>query len=244
MDPVLTIGYNVWFLTMWFPMSPWMNWTTVHADFSRVDRWPTSSWRADYIDLISIELSRWISVINAITFFLLFGMTDEARRNYKVASQFIAKRLGYQTGQSGSSKYVVRFNLIKKKLRTDPSCFLLIQIYYSLETSGYTTCELCASHDIFLATFSENQRPAPDKLNPLEFIGRDGQSSITSLKDFDTDLKHGFSFECPPSSDLDKTFSTMPQFRIPRIPPPAVPLDPESARGGLQLQNCVREPDM
>jgi pheromone a factor receptor len=114
MDPLLTIGYNVWVLTTWFPVFPWAGWTAIHADFSRVDIFPASIWRASHVVLILTELSRWISVINAITFFLLFGMTDEARRHYKSALQFVVKRLGYKTGQSGPSKYVVGFNLIKK----------------------------------------------------------------------------------------------------------------------------------
>jgi hypothetical protein len=82
-----------------------------------VARYSTSIWRGDYNFLIEVELAHWISVINAIMFFLVFGMTDEARRNYKLASQFITKKLGYQTEQSCSSKYVVGFNLIKKNCR-------------------------------------------------------------------------------------------------------------------------------
>jgi pheromone a factor receptor len=129
MDPFLTIGYNAWILMMWLPVFPWQNWTATHAGFSHVDKFPAAIWRASQKILILNELSRWICVINAITFFMFFGMTAEARRHYALVLQFVAKKLGCHTGQSDSSEYVagLKFQLIQKILQTDPSSILLTQ---------------------------------------------------------------------------------------------------------------------
>jgi hypothetical protein len=52
----------------------------------------------------AIEGSRWISVVYAFVFFVLFGFTDEAMEHYVCALRNVAKTLGYQTRSSGSSE--------------------------------------------------------------------------------------------------------------------------------------------
>ena len=111
MDPLLTIPFNAWVLKRWIPVYPWLSWAEIHDDFSRVDMFPTAFWRLDLTLLIAQEWARWNSVIYAFTFFFFFGMTGEARRHYKLVLKFVAKKVGFQTGSSGSSGYVVMLPL-------------------------------------------------------------------------------------------------------------------------------------
>ena len=44
-DLLITIPFNIWVFTAWFPVFPWQSWTETHADFSRVDTFPLAIWR-------------------------------------------------------------------------------------------------------------------------------------------------------------------------------------------------------
>ncbi|PPQ91373.1 hypothetical protein CVT25_004140 [Psilocybe cyanescens] len=75
-------------------LSPWISWADTHADFSRVDVIPAVLWRSNRHVEGNIELSRWLVVFCAFVFFAFFGLTDEARRNYRSCIQAITTRLG------------------------------------------------------------------------------------------------------------------------------------------------------
>jgi len=42
----------------------------------------------------SLEFNRWMVVVSGLIFFLFFGFADEAQKNYKLAINSIAKRVG------------------------------------------------------------------------------------------------------------------------------------------------------
>jgi len=86
-------------------INPWISWKSVHANFSYVGQFPAIEWKLRPIGIITLELSRWSSVICAFIFFAFFGFAQEARKNYRLALHSVAKRVGYTTlgFQSGVS---------------------------------------------------------------------------------------------------------------------------------------------
>jgi len=76
----------------------YVSWDYAHADFSFVDQIPSVVWKADQMGVVSIELSRWFTILCAVVFFAFFGFADEARRNYQLVFVSVAKRVGLSTG--------------------------------------------------------------------------------------------------------------------------------------------------
>jgi pheromone a factor receptor len=113
-DLLITIPFNIWVFTAWFPVFPWQSWASLHADFSRVDTYPAAIWQRNPGIGPSLEVTRWIGVAYAFIFFILFGFTDEARERYAFALQFVAKKIGYQTKSSVSSECVISFHLFQR----------------------------------------------------------------------------------------------------------------------------------
>jgi len=86
------------------PIFPWISWANVHSNFSYVGQFPAFEWKADRTNVITLELSRWACVICTFIFFAFFGFAQEARKNYRLAFNSVAKKVGYTTlGFSGMS---------------------------------------------------------------------------------------------------------------------------------------------
>jgi len=86
-------------------VNPWISWENVHANFYYVGQFPAFEWKATHLAVITLELSRWSCVICAFIFFGFFGFAQEARKNYRLAFNSVAKKVGYTTiaFQSGMS---------------------------------------------------------------------------------------------------------------------------------------------
>jgi len=112
-DLLMTIPFNTWVYTTWFPVHPWMGWTAVHSEISHVFTLSITVWWGRP-ELRSVEGIRWISVVCALVFFLLFRFTDKARGYYtsSLILQYIAKKIGYQKRFSGSSELECQNNTI------------------------------------------------------------------------------------------------------------------------------------
>ena len=87
--------FMMWLNATATPIGPWRSWADTHFDFNRVEEFPALFWRSDHLTVISIEFSRWVGPLCAILFFAFFGFADEARKNYRNAFWWIAKRFGY-----------------------------------------------------------------------------------------------------------------------------------------------------
>ena len=83
---------------------PWISWEDTHWGFSRVDQIPSLIWRSDPTANVSLEMSRWLVVVCGLIFFAFFGFADEAQRHYKLAFDSVAKRVGYTTAGTGTTK--------------------------------------------------------------------------------------------------------------------------------------------
>lgn len=94
-----TVPMGIWAIVVnaQLGVEPWLGWADTHYDFSRVGQIPALQWR-QVPDLVrGLELARWSVVGCAIIFFAFFGFADEARKNYRLMINSVAKRMGYST---------------------------------------------------------------------------------------------------------------------------------------------------
>lgn len=75
-------------------VQPWISWEETHFDFNRFDAFPAMLWRSAGQEAIDIERARWTVVACGLLFFAFFGFADEAIKNYKLAYNFFARKLG------------------------------------------------------------------------------------------------------------------------------------------------------
>ncbi len=91
------LGIYIMYITSHgIPLAPWISWADTHFDFGRVVVVPAIIWRNDKAFAITVELSRWLAPFCAFTFFALFGFASEAKKHYKLAFWWCAKRVGYE----------------------------------------------------------------------------------------------------------------------------------------------------
>ncbi|KAJ7861348.1 pheromone A receptor-domain-containing protein [Mycena leptocephala] len=83
-------------------LSPWVSWADTHSNFSRVVQVPSIYWRADPYSTASAETLRWATVVCVLLFFAYFRFADEAIKNYRVAFNSMARRVGYTMAGSAS----------------------------------------------------------------------------------------------------------------------------------------------
>ena len=62
-----------------------------HYDFSLINVFPATVWRATTLNELAIELNRWIIVLGAFIFFAIFGFTEESRNNYRIIFQSVVQ---------------------------------------------------------------------------------------------------------------------------------------------------------
>ncbi|EJF59110.1 STE3-domain-containing protein [Dichomitus squalens] len=76
---------------------PWRGFADLHSGFGRVDHVAAISWRSDSATVSLMRFRAWVPVALACTFFLFFGLAEEARKHYKMALSSVAKRVGITT---------------------------------------------------------------------------------------------------------------------------------------------------
>lgn len=98
-----TVPFTTFFMVLNIKrMNPWKSWENTHIYFSAVHQFPAVIWhRIPYAEL-ALELGRWLLVLCAFLFFGFFGFADEARKNYRLAFDSVAKRVGLSTGSMSS----------------------------------------------------------------------------------------------------------------------------------------------
>lgn len=90
-------SYGIYLNATVEPVQPWISWSNIHYDFSRVELIPSLVWRMDSRLVVALELGQWLNPICALLFFLFFGLAEEARRHYKQAFWFLLARLGIKS---------------------------------------------------------------------------------------------------------------------------------------------------
>ncbi|KAF7974532.1 hypothetical protein HWV62_13763 [Athelia sp. TMB] len=81
----------------------WKGWADTHYQFNTWGQYPTFVWASNYDFALSIELSKWSPFMCAIVFFAFFGFAQEARKNYRLAFDSVARKVGYTTSGGMSS---------------------------------------------------------------------------------------------------------------------------------------------
>jgi Pheromone A receptor len=109
-DIVITMPFNIWNFTTWFPVAPWPGWKFFHSDWSQIPEVPASAWRNPTSSLLLTELPRWMSVLYGLFFFLLFGVGAEARNHYVSAWQYVWTIFCRKTGFS--PRFVSEFSYL------------------------------------------------------------------------------------------------------------------------------------
>ena len=76
---------------------PWRGFADLHSGFDRVDQVAAIVWRQDSSTVSLMRFRAWVPIALACTFFLFFGLAEEARKHYKMALSSVAKRVGITT---------------------------------------------------------------------------------------------------------------------------------------------------
>jgi pheromone a factor receptor len=96
-------AYSIYLNSSAEPIQRWVSWANTHYDFSRVGQYPSVVWHENQLTVISIQLSRYFIIICALIFFAFFGFADEAKKNYRLAYESVAKRVGLSTGSMSTT---------------------------------------------------------------------------------------------------------------------------------------------
>ena len=95
-DFCFTIPICIWTTVVnatWNEVHPWVSWADTHWEYDRVDQVPRILINKQ-LGLYMLEINRWAVVLCAFVFFGFFGFADEAKKNYRLWTSAITKRLG------------------------------------------------------------------------------------------------------------------------------------------------------
>jgi hypothetical protein len=99
-------------------LAPWVSWEETHYNFSYVGRIPALIWRSNRSFRTSVELTRWLPVLCALLFFILFGFASEARKSYQTAFWAVLKVFGVRPEKPSCERPCVR---LVSNFRLQPS---------------------------------------------------------------------------------------------------------------------------
>ena len=108
-DVVLVLPLSILLLVQGYAGSPlpfWPGWDVIHSDWGPVSV-PADEWKPFPWDNFEVRWDEWINVLLAVIFFSLFGVTEEAVSNYRLAFLAAAKRFGYTPSVKAEASAVV-----------------------------------------------------------------------------------------------------------------------------------------
>lgn len=98
MDILLTLPISVLVLITGkvnTKLAVWPGWALLHNDWAPI-RLPASFWIPKFWLNFSIRWDEWINPMFALVFFLIFGLTEEARGMYRSAFFVVQRVFGYE----------------------------------------------------------------------------------------------------------------------------------------------------
>ena len=101
-DYIFTIPMASWNISLgvsWGRLSPWVSWDDTHWGYSRVFQYPRILMNP--VEVLSLEVTRWMPIFCAFAFFGFFGFADEAKKNYRLLASTLAKLLGHTVFAEG-----------------------------------------------------------------------------------------------------------------------------------------------
>lgn len=97
------------------PIYEWKGFADLHWHFDRVDQYPIIQWILMPEVQRSFEVNEWIVIGCAILYFLIFGLTAEARVHYLSAFNVVRSLVGLpSTASSQSQRYAISPEQIAK----------------------------------------------------------------------------------------------------------------------------------
>jgi Pheromone A receptor len=213
-DILVTIPFNIWYFTTWFPIYPWPGWNAIHSSWSYM-----TLTTAELTKIPSMfyehEITRWMYVVYGFIFFGLFGVVAEVWTYYASAWQYVSKIFCWQTGHPReSSRYVLGFVLFQSFFH----CLIDLRLRI-----------LCPRRTHM--SFAMNKHSAPDTFNfsgpPYEISG----TTVTASSTLDVNSKPEADSQSTLSRVLANPSPVSQQYTVTRILPPLTPPDLESGSG-------------
>jgi pheromone a factor receptor len=240
------------------PVQPWRGWADTHYNFSRVAQYPSIIWRYSGLQP-AIELSRWLGVICAFTFFAFFGFAEEARKNYQSALRFLTKRIGTSsTAFSTIGSFGPSFFNSSGYVRILTSWPISHLITLSRSTSGIASAGNPATLPVYIQNHTIRKVDDLDSISDMSVSIHDegGALSDEKIKRLSSDLSYdAMSFSdvggtlvdhtaepyTPSSSSASSTYSLSPR----AAPPPGLPHSPLARRPDSTIEiSSVRHLDV
>ena len=79
------------------PLLPYTSWDDVHYDFGRVAYVTNFSLDLDYKFYVEFTVARWAVPLTGFLFFVFFGLSTEARKDYHRVFGFLSRHLGFRS---------------------------------------------------------------------------------------------------------------------------------------------------
>lgn len=120
-DMLVTVPISSYFMAVQLRngLKTWPGWTAVHAGITKVQIIPASVWKSALRKHgVGLQMTRWTPVFGAFVFFIFFGTSKEARRNYRAA-------FGYLTGWKGHGEAAPRTTVSFSEARSEPTLLFL-----------------------------------------------------------------------------------------------------------------------
>lgn len=193
-------------------IEPWLGWADTHSHFGYVGQFPAFEWKMSHLTITSLELSRWSLVLCSFIFFAFFGFAQEARKNYRLAFNSVAKRVGYTTAGGMGSGISSSFG---SKQPTSSSVRGTLPVFIRQETTS--------KHDSY-ASFSTNLTIG-DVGGTLDDVKApySPTDSSSSSSQYEYDIEKSLPIAPPALSQAEPTFD--------HLSPPHHPADaPTAAR--------------
>jgi len=76
------------------PLLPYTSWDDVHYDFSRVSYVTNFILQLNRKFYVEFTVARWAIPLSGFLFFLFFGLSIEARKDYRKAATYVLAHLG------------------------------------------------------------------------------------------------------------------------------------------------------
>nr|ADX23537.1 putative pheromone receptor [Flammulina velutipes] len=179
------------------PLSPYISWEDTHYHWNRVEVVPAFLWRGITAYAITVELTRWLAVFCAFTFFGLFGFASEAKKNYAKAFWAIAKLVGHKPEQKNPLFTIPSWN--KKSPGQSDSQATLPAYTVSHPAPKRKTSSFSSPDELELGIYSPGPEKGSFNLSPAS---TSAPPMYTSGSQFD-DSASSYQHTCAPSLDVE-----------------------------------------
>ena len=128
----LDLVINVHFLRQSGDAVFYPGWTVVHSDWAPIST-PANIWKSSVWTVFDVRWSEWINPFFGVLFFLLFGVTTEARESYKRMFWAAANCFGYTPQVQARASNIVFQSVIPDTVTSEYVLVLAILLVYKFD---------------------------------------------------------------------------------------------------------------